>query len=449
MTRNNLIKLEACRQEVEQQPERASRILERMADECTQLPFPHHRRAVKHYKAALARVPVDDHARRATLAMSLGLTRMDLRDWAGAVEDFLLELELRQTAPETNERLGLEAVTQLLRALMELDAAEMGKVDLGRWEQQTRAWLTAEGNTLAARDAVLAWRELALTHEDVEVDIAQLQHVLDTLPPAVPATSPPSSEADDSIPGLPVFEVYGNDQPDEDTFAFSDDEAASSRAAPKNRLRVKNELGEYPLQQAAKAGQMAKVMEYLQQGALVGDRDNAGWTAIHDTVVRGHEDILRVLLEHDASSVNAKSNAEGGVLTALHEAVQRERLPMIALLLQHGARTTVENAEGVNPMDLAVLQECSEAFQALLLHEQEHAVVQGIELPYDDMDTYQAWRSEADPTLFVEEEEPEGKNAPRAAKSKANLWFQARYELMELRQRLDLQQVGRRRAQGC
>lgn len=439
ITRNNLAKLETCRQEAEQHPERASQILEHMADECTQLPFPHHRRAVKYYKAALARVPGDDCIRRATLTMSVGLTHMDLHDWAAAVDEFLLELELRQAAPETNERLCLEAMTQLLRALMELETVDRQKVNLDALQQQTRGWVQQGGRSSAAVDAVGAWRELVLTHDDEDVDIELLQQLLDSLP----ATStPPSSDADESIPGLPAFEVYKDSDGtvDEDTFAFTDDEVAP-RVAPKNRLRVKNELGEYPLQQAAKAGQLSKVLDYLQQGAVVGDRDNAGWTAIHDSVVQGHEDVLRVLLEHDASSVNAKSNAEGGVLTALHEAVQLERLPVIALLLEHGARTTVENAEGVNPMDLAVLQGRTEAFQALLNYEQGLAVEQGRELPYHDEDSYEAWRSAKDPTLFVEEVEPEGKNAPRAAKSKANLWFQARYELMELRQRLDLQQV--------
>lgn len=130
-------------------------------------------------------------------------------------------------------------------------------------------------------------------------------------------------------------------------------EALRREQRERAKLIKRNELGETPLQQAARKGQTALVQQLLQKGAPVNSHDHAGWTPLHDAVRMEHFDIVELLLACPDIAVNSRSNQEQHSLTPLHDAAEQGNVAIVAALLAAGADTTLEDARGHTPLDLA------------------------------------------------------------------------------------------------
>lgn len=78
--------------------------------------------------------------------------------------------------------------------------------------------------------------------------------------------------------------------------------------------------------------------------------DVDGTTALHEAVLNGHTECVRILLDHGAD-VNIQ-NADGN--TPLYLAVRRRHVECIKLLLAYGADVNIENNNNVTPVHVAM-----------------------------------------------------------------------------------------------
>lgn len=121
------------------------------------------------------------------------------------------------------------------------------------------------------------------------------------------------------------------------------------RSAAVNYLEVKDEnditreirswvlnkgVGESVLHKAARLGYIDVVVYCLERLEMSPDqKDNAGYTPLHEACSRGLTDIARVLLQYGA---NHSETAHSGI-RPLHEAVDNGYLEIVRLLLSYGA----------------------------------------------------------------------------------------------------------------
>lgn len=121
------------------------------------------------------------------------------------------------------------------------------------------------------------------------------------------------------------------------------------RRAAVNYLEFKNEnditreirswvlnkgVGESVLHKAARLGYIDVVAYCLERLEMAPDqKDNAGYTPLHEACSRGLTDIARVLLQYGA---NHSETAHSGI-RPLHEAVDNGYLEIVRLLLSYGA----------------------------------------------------------------------------------------------------------------
>lgn len=121
------------------------------------------------------------------------------------------------------------------------------------------------------------------------------------------------------------------------------------RSAAVNYLEIKNEnditreirswvlnkgVGESVLHKAARLGYIDVVAYCLERLEMSPDqKDNAGYTPLHEACSRGLTDIARVLLQYGA---NHSETAHSGI-RPLHEAVDNGYVEIVRLLLSYGA----------------------------------------------------------------------------------------------------------------
>lgn len=121
------------------------------------------------------------------------------------------------------------------------------------------------------------------------------------------------------------------------------------RSAAVNYLEVKDEnditreirswvlnkgVGESVLHKAARLGYIDVIVYCLERLEMQPDqKDNAGYTPLHEACSRGLIDIARVLLQYGA---NHSETAHSGI-RPLHEAVDNGYLEIVRLLLSYGA----------------------------------------------------------------------------------------------------------------
>ena len=95
---------------------------------------------------------------------------------------------------------------------------------------------------------------------------------------------------------------------------------------------------------------------------LVGERDSAGYTALHWAGIRGHWRVFEELVAAGASP-NA-IGADGG--TPLHWVCHHDRPDMIGLLLDAGADVSIQNRWGRTPLHVAARRGCAGVAEVLL-----------------------------------------------------------------------------------
>ena len=113
------------------------------------------------------------------------------------------------------------------------------------------------------------------------------------------------------------------------------------------------------LMKAMETGNCEMVKLLIEKGAdatvqmkIGGKKTDYLWSP----VVRGHVDMVRILLENNIGNVNKKSGTGRGRMTPLMSAVSCHNLNMVKLLLSHGARTDQRSGNGENLIDILHLK---------------------------------------------------------------------------------------------
>lgn len=135
---------------------------------------------------------------------------------------------------------------------------------------------------------------------------------------------------------------------------------AKRRSAAINYLEVKDEsditreirswvlnkgVGESVLHKASRLGYIDVIAYCLERLDMHPDqKDNAGYTPLHEACSRGRVDIARILLEYGA---NHSETAHSGI-RPLHEAVDNGYLEIVRLLLAFGADPLLATYSGIH-----------------------------------------------------------------------------------------------------
>lgn len=115
-------------------------------------------------------------------------------------------------------------------------------------------------------------------------------------------------------------------------------------------LEQKNRNGNTELMLAATSGDLDKVRQLLQKGAIVNARNYYGSSALMGAAAGGFGDVAKLLLLKGANP-NSKSNTGS---TPLMFAAKNGHLAVVKLLLQSGAKVNDTDNEGLTPLMFAV-----------------------------------------------------------------------------------------------
>jgi ankyrin repeat protein len=170
------------------------------------------------------------------------------------------------------------------------------------------------------------------------------------------------------------------------------------RRADRNSVNAGRET---PLTLASKAGRAVVVGVLLARGADANHKDRGGWTRLHNASQKGHDDVVRLLLDPvqaPVANVNAQDlndntplhiasfhgktaaikillergatldarDKQGG--TALHDAAQGGHLEVVRLLLDHRADSRARNGIGEMPFQVASRNNHTDVAQLLREH---------------------------------------------------------------------------------
>ncbi|KAF4264238.1 hypothetical protein KXV68_007120 [Aspergillus fumigatus] len=122
----------------------------------------------------------------------------------------------------------------------------------------------------------------------------------------------------------------------------------SSRMPSFNKsVDKKDARGRTALYWASSKGHEAVVRLLVERGANVRVKDKLGLTALYQASSSGHEAVVKLLLEHGAD-VNARSASKGW--TALFEAASNGHKAVVQLLLDCGADVNMKDEDGWTPL---------------------------------------------------------------------------------------------------
>lgn len=108
-------------------------------------------------------------------------------------------------------------------------------------------------------------------------------------------------------------------------------------------------VGESVLHKAARLGYIDVIAFCLERmNVSPNQKDNAGFTPLHEACSRGLIDIARLLLEYGA---NHSDTAHSGI-RPLHEAVENGYMEIVRLLLSYGADPLLATYSGENDVNI-------------------------------------------------------------------------------------------------
>ena len=119
---------------------------------------------------------------------------------------------------------------------------------------------------------------------------------------------------------------------------------------PQTQVNVQNKVNETPLMLAAINNQLDLAKVLIERGA---DVNRPGWSPLHYAATRGHRDMMRLLLDHDAYIDSESANGTTPLMMAAYNA------PPLAvkLLLEEGADPTLVNHDNASALDFALSKE--------------------------------------------------------------------------------------------
>lgn len=126
----------------------------------------------------------------------------------------------------------------------------------------------------------------------------------------------------------------------------SDKVAAALVANPKTNIEIQDKAGENALMLAALNGDLPMVQLLISKDAEVNKK---GWAPLHYAAANGHDDIVKLLLDHSAYVDAGSPNGT----TPLMMAARGGHVSTIKLLLDNGADLNVKNQIGMNALDFA------------------------------------------------------------------------------------------------
>jgi len=115
-------------------------------------------------------------------------------------------------------------------------------------------------------------------------------------------------------------------------------------------LQVLAGADEWELRQAAKAGDIAKIKELLEDGADIDGQSRKGYSAIHHAAMKGHLKVVELLIKEEADIDNVSAKGSTPLISAAYAAHPR----VVQVLLAAGADTSLRSKNGNTALDLAI-----------------------------------------------------------------------------------------------
>jgi uncharacterized protein len=126
----------------------------------------------------------------------------------------------------------------------------------------------------------------------------------------------------------------------------SDKVAEALVANPKTDIEIQDKAGENAMMLAALNGDMPMVQLLISKDAEVNKK---GWAPLHYAAANGHDDVVKLLLDHSAYVDAGSPNGT----TPLMMAARGGHVSTVKLLLDNGADLNVKNQIGMNALDFA------------------------------------------------------------------------------------------------
>ena len=138
--------------------------------------------------------------------------------------------------------------------------------------------------------------------------------------------------------GIPLLVIAAREK--------SDKVGAALLANSKTNIEAEDKAGENALMMASLAGDLNFVNLLIAKDAEVNKK---GWAPLHYAAANGHDDIVKVLLDHSAYVDAGSPNGT----TPLMMAARGGHVSTVKLLLDNGADLTVKNQIGMTALDFA------------------------------------------------------------------------------------------------
>ncbi|RFU48217.1 ankyrin repeat domain-containing protein [Paraburkholderia sp. DHOC27] len=126
----------------------------------------------------------------------------------------------------------------------------------------------------------------------------------------------------------------------------SEQVAAALVANPKTNIEIEDKAGENAMMLAALNGDVPMVQLLISKDAEVNKK---GWAPLHYAAANGHDDVVKLLLDHSAYVDAGSPNGT----TPLMMAARGNHVSTVKLLLDNGADLNVKNQIGLNALDFA------------------------------------------------------------------------------------------------
>ena len=126
----------------------------------------------------------------------------------------------------------------------------------------------------------------------------------------------------------------------------SDKVGAALLANPKTDVEIQDKAGENAMMMAALNGDIEFVKQLIAKDAEVNKK---GWAPLHYAAANGHDDVVKLLLDHSAYVDAGSPNGT----TPLMMAARGGHVSTVKLLLDNGADLTVKNQIGLSALDFA------------------------------------------------------------------------------------------------